>query len=175
MALFMKDIAELYAIERKARNEGMDAVARVELWRRESLPIAARLMRLTSGWQEHSSLEGNVADAMKYARGQRGAFLAFRRDGRIPIDNNVCERAIRPFAIGRRNGLVAGSVEGARAAATIYTVVVSAKATGVDPLSYLESVLEQPGRARHPESTGSRRGQWRKASRERWIARRSTA
>jgi len=145
MALYMKDIAELYAIERRARDEKMDADARLELRRRESLPIATRLMRLTSGWQTHYSLEGNVAAAMKYARGQRRALLAFLRDGRIPIDNNACERAIRPVAIGRGNWLFAGSVQGANAAATIYTLVESAKATGVDPLAYLEAVLERLG------------------------------
>lgn len=82
---------------------------------------------------------------MKYARGQRKALLAFLRDARIPIDNNACERAIRPVAIGRGNWLFAGSVDGARAASTIYTLVESAKATEVDPLAYVESLLEQLG------------------------------
>jgi hypothetical protein len=145
MALFMKDVAELYAIERQARDEGMDADARRALRQRESLPIATRLMQLTSGWQAHYSLKGKVADAMKYARGQRRALLAFLRDGRIPIDNNACERSIRPVAIGRGNWMFAGSVDGATAAATIYTLVESAKATGVDPLAYLEAVLERLG------------------------------
>ena len=145
MALYMKDVAELYAIERKARDQEMDADARLELRRRESLPIVVRLMRLTSGWKAHYSLKGKVADAMIYARGQRRALLAFLRDGRIPIDNNACERSIRPVAIGRSNWMFAGSTEGATAAATIYTLVESAKATGVDPLAYLEAVLERLG------------------------------
>lgn len=145
MALFMKDIAELYSIERKARDEDLDAGARLELRQKISLPIAARLMRLTSGWQEHYSINGKVAEAIKYARGQRRALLAFLRDGRIPIDNNACERAIRPVAIGRGNWLFAGSVDGAAAAATIYTIVESAKAAGVDPLAYVEAVLGRLG------------------------------
>ena len=77
LALFMKDVAELYAIERKAIDEELDADARRELRRRESLPIATRLMLLTSGWKAHYSLEGKVAAAMKYARGQRRALLAY--------------------------------------------------------------------------------------------------
>ena len=145
MSLFVKDIADIYAVERQARDEGLDADARLELRRRESLPIVLRLMRLTSGWQEGYSLEGKVADAMKYVRGQRKGFLAFLRDGRIPIDNNACERAIRPVAIGRRNWMFAGSIEGARAAAVIYTIVESAKMTGVEPLAYIEAVLERLG------------------------------
>jgi transposase len=145
MALYVKDIAELYAIEKQGRDQGLDADALLELRRRESLPIAVRLLRLTSGWQPHYSLDGKVGEAMTYARGQRRALLAFLRDGRVPIDNNACERAIRPVAVGRRNWLFAGSVEGAHAAATIYTLVESARAAGVDSLAYLEAVLERLG------------------------------
>lgn len=168
MALYMKDIAELYATERRARDEGMDADERLELRRRESLPIAARLLRLTSGWKTHYSLKGKVADAVKYARNQRRALLAFLRDGRIPIDNNACERAIRPVAIGRGNWLFAGSIQGANAAATIYTLVESAKASGVEPLAYLEAVLERLGvcpasEVAQPCREGSARGRRRPA------------
>jgi transposase len=174
MALFMKDVAELYAIERQARDEGMDADARRALRQRESLPIAVRLMQLTSGWQAHYSLKGKVADAMKYARGQRRALLAFLRDGRIPIDNNACERSIRPVAIGRGNWMFAGSVEGAIAAATIYTLVESAKATGVDPLAYLEAVLERLGTC--PASEVDRLTPWAMATElPRALDRRATA
>lgn len=65
LALYMKDVAERYVIERRAGDEDMDANARLELRQRESLPIAVRLMRLTSGWREHFSLGGRVADAKK--------------------------------------------------------------------------------------------------------------
>ena len=145
MALYMKDIADLYAIEKTGIDEELGPDALLELRRRDSLPIAARLMRLTSGWKDIYSLEGKVAEAMTYVRKQRRALLEFLRDGRVPIDNNACERAIRPVAVGRRNWLFAGSVEGARAAATIYTLVESAKASGVDPLAYLQASLERLG------------------------------
>ena len=102
-------------------------------------------MRVTSGWKDDYSLEGKVAAAMKYARGQRHELLEFLRDGRVPIDNNACERAIRPVAVGRRNWLFAGSVDGAKAAATIYTLVESAKASRIDPLAYLEAVIDRHG------------------------------
>ena len=150
MSLYMKDIAELYAIERRGRDDQLDSDAMLELRRRESMPIATNLMRVTSGWKNDYSLEGKVAAAMKYVRGQRHALLEFRRDGRVPIDNNACERAIRPVVVGRRNWLFAGSVDGARAAATIYTLVESAKASRVDPLAYLEVVVELHGRCPAP-------------------------
>lgn len=158
MALYMKDIADLDEIEGRGRNEDLDADALLELRLRESLPLVIGLMRLTSGWQKAYSLEGKVAAAMKYVRGQRGALLAFLRDGRVPIDNSACERAIRPVAVGRRNWLFAGSVDGARAAATIYTLVESAKASRVDPLAYLEAVIERHGQC--PASEVAELTQW---------------
>lgn len=149
MGMFLKDIANLYAIEARAQSECHNAEARLQLRRRESFPIVRSLMRLTSGWQKTYSLKGRVAEAMKYTRNQRRALLMFLRDGRVPIDNNVCERAIRPVAIGRKNWLFAGSVSGARAAAVLYTLVESAKATGVDPRAYLEAVLSRANQT-HP-------------------------
>ena len=80
---------------------------------------------------------------MTYARRQRHALLAFLRDGRVPIDNNACKRGIRPVAIGRKNWQFAGGEDGARAAATVYTLVESARASKVDPLAYLETLLRQ--------------------------------
>jgi transposase len=149
MGMFLKDIANLYAIEARAQSECLSAEARLQLRRRESFPIVRSLMRLTSGWQKTYSLKGRVAEAMKYTRNQRRALLMFLRDGRVPIDNNVCERAIRPVAIGRKNWLFAGSVSGAKAAAVLYTLVESAKATGVDPRAYLEAVLSRANQT-HP-------------------------
>lgn len=60
---------------------------------------------------------------------------------RIPIDNNACERAIRPIAIGRKNWLFAGSMRGGRAAAVVYTLVECCRLAEVDPISYFADVL----------------------------------
>ena len=162
MGLFMKDIADLYAIEAQAKKDGLGPDELLELRRLESMPIAVGLMRLTSNWRESYSLEGNVAKAMTYARNQRHALLEFLRDGRVPIDNNACERAIRPLAVGRHNWQFAGSVEGAEAAAILYSMVESAKASGVDPLAYLEAVLERHGQ--WPSSDIDRLTPWAMAS-----------
>jgi hypothetical protein len=64
-------------------------------------------------------------------------------DGRIEIDNNAAERALRAIAVGRRNYLFAGSDSGGQRAATIYSLVVSAKLNGMDPEAYLRYVLER--------------------------------
>lgn len=141
MRLFLEDIDLLYDIEERGRTGKLDAKELLALRLQESLPITRRIMRMTSGWQKHYSLQGKVGEAMKYVRNQRHELLEFLRDGRVAIDNNVCERAIRPIALGRRNWLFSGSVDGAEGAAIMYTLVESAKASGVDPLAYLEAVI----------------------------------
>ena len=60
-----------------------------------------------------------------------------------PIDNNACERAIRPFAIGRKNWLFMGNVQGARPAAVIYSLIETCKANNIDPYKYLHYVLKK--------------------------------
>lgn len=143
MKLFLEDIDLLFEIEKRGRIEGLDAVEMLALRREETLPIVRRMMRMSSGWKRRYSLQGKVAEAMKYLRNQRRSLLEFLRDGRVPVSNNVCERAIRPIAIGRRNWLFSGGVEGAESATIIYTLVESAKASGVEPLAYLETVLSR--------------------------------
>ena len=110
----------------------------------------ARLMWRTLGWKEMFSLSGKMADAIKYLRNSRRSLKTYLHDGRVPIDNNACERSIRPIAIGRRNWLFAGSVRGGEAAATIYTLIESCKAVDVQPVEYLTDVLSRL--ATHPAS-----------------------
>lgn len=68
----------------------------------------------------------------------------------MPIDNNGCERMIRPVAVGRKNWLFAGSLEGGRRAATLYTLVQTCRRIGVDPFEYLRDVLSRV--STHPHS-----------------------
>ena len=63
-------------------------------------------------------------------------------DGRIPLDTNAVERAIRPFVIGRRNWLFADTPSGATASARLYSLIETAKANGLEPWAYLERVFE---------------------------------
>ncbi|MEZ6016080.1 MAG: transposase [Planctomycetota bacterium] len=95
---------------------------------------------------------------MRYLRSQRRSLLTFLRDGRVPIDNNACERAIRPIAIGRNIWLFAGSEDGGDTAATLYTIVESARAVGVDPQDFLLHRLRRIGT--HPASRVSELTHW---------------
>jgi transposase len=72
----------------------------------------------------------------------------YRNDGRLEIDNNAAERAIRGIALGRKNWLFAGSDEGGKRAAAIYTLTETARLNGIDPRAYLGDILSRL--ATHP-------------------------
>ena len=82
-----------------------------------------------------------VTSAINYALGRWTALLRFCEDGRVEIDNNAAERALRAVAIGRKNYLFAGADSGGERAAAIYSLIGSAKLNGLDPEAYLRHVL----------------------------------
>ena len=69
--------------------------------------------------------------------------MLFLEDGRVELDTNIVERAIRPIALGRKNALFAGSDGGARHWAIVASLVATAKLNGVEPLAWLTDVLER--------------------------------
>lgn len=82
-----------------------------------------------------------LAQAMGYASNHWQALTRFLEDGRLPLDNNAAERALRPIAVGRKNWLFAGSVRGGEAAAIVLSFIESAKLHGLNPYEYLRDVL----------------------------------
>jgi transposase len=148
--LFGDDIRALYDVEREADDTNLDREGRVALRRQKSRPILATIFSRTRRLRSQFSDAGDIAKAMDYVRNQRKALRQFLREGLAPIDNNACERAIRPVAIGRKNWLFAGSMRGGRAAAVIYSLVESCKLAGVDVLAYFADVLVRV--ATHPAS-----------------------
>ena len=84
-----------------------------------------------------------LAEAVRYALRHWAGLVLFLEDGRIELDTNVIERAIRPIALGRKNALFAGSDGGARHWAIVASLVATAKLNGVEPLAWLTDVLER--------------------------------
>ena len=81
--------------------------------------------------------------AIKYALTRWAALTRYVDDGRIDVDNNAAERAIRDVALGRKNWLFAGSDAGGERAAAIYSLLGTAKLNGLDPERYLRAVLKR--------------------------------
>jgi len=95
-----------------------------------------------------SSLLGQAID---YAIGQWPKLRRYLQHPLLTPDNNACERSIRPFVCGRKNWLFSGSPRGARASATLYSLIESAKANGLEPYWYLRRLFEKLPEIRTPE------------------------
>ena len=82
-----------------------------------------------------------LEDAVRYALNQEQYLRAFLNNGEVEISNNFAENAIRPFVIGRKNWLFSDTVKGAKSSATVYSLIETAKANGIEPYAYLTLVL----------------------------------
>lgn len=133
----------LYVIERRAKELCLDADGTLELRQRESVPILNDLRATVNRLLPSALPKSALGKALGYIDGQWSHLTLFAEDGRVPIDNNACERMIRPVAVGRKNWLFAGSLEGGRRAATLYTLVQTCRRIGIDPFAYLRDVLSQ--------------------------------
>jgi transposase len=132
-------VRQLYGIEAEAKP--LDAVARAALRQERARPIL-------NDWQEWLESESSnvlpkspIGKAIQYAQNQWTALNRYIEDGDLDIDNNEAERALRGIAVGRRNWLFLGSDRGGRAAATLYSLITSAKRHGHDPFAYLRDLF----------------------------------
>lgn len=87
--------------------------------------------------------KSKLGEAITYCLNQWDKLTAFLTDGRLEIDNNRSERSMKPFVIGRKNWLFANTPRGAKASATIYSVIETAKENGLNPFQYLKYLFEQ--------------------------------
>ena len=92
--------------------------------------------------------KSKLGKAMNYMLKQWKKLIVYTTDGRLNIDNNLCENAVRPFVMGRKSWLFATSVAGANASANLYSLVETAKANGHEPYAYLLTVLTKLPAAR---------------------------
>ena len=142
----MQRIGALYAIERDIR--GTLPAQRARVRQERAGPLLDALHAWLAAMLSMVSVKSELAGAIKYSLVRWAALTRYRDDGRIEIDNNTAERAIRPLVLGRRNYLFAGSDAGGERAANIYTLIATARLNDVDPYGYLRNVLERI--AEHP-------------------------
>lgn len=132
-------IGVLYDVER--RITGQPAEARLAARQEHSRPHVDAFRAWCEAQLSRIPGKGDLAKAMRYALRRWDAFTLFLGDGRVAIDNNPAERAIRPVAIGRKNFLFAGSDAGGETLADAMTLIETAKLSGLDPEVYLTDVL----------------------------------
>ena len=132
-------MTELWRIEDEVR--GRNADSRSVLRQEKSATIVSRLFDLWEKELGKVSGKSKTAEAIRYALTRREALERFLTDGRIEIDSNIVERAIRPQTITRKNSLFAGSEGGGRTWATLATLLQTAKMNNVDPLDWLSQTL----------------------------------
>jgi transposase len=137
----LQRIGDLYAVEESIRGQPAEARRRVRQAR--AGPKLAELNAWFMATLKRVSKKSAMAGAIRYALSRWDALVRYRDDGRIEIDNNAVERALRAVALGRKNYLFAGSDAGGERAAAIYSLVGTAKLNGIDPQAYLRHVLER--------------------------------
>ena len=117
---------------------------RVEL-RRETAPLVDEFFTWAEATTAKLSAKSNLAGAFRYAINRREALSRFITDGRLEVDNNIAENAMRGIALGRKNYLFAGADSGGNRAAAMYTIVQTAKLNGINPEAYLRDTLARIG------------------------------
>ncbi len=134
-------IANLYKIEKYAKQEHLSYDEVYQLRQRESKPILDNFKLWLDANQPLTPPEGLLGKAIKYALNNWNELIVYIKDGRLTPDNNVAENAIRPFVVGRKNWLFAGAPKGAEASATFFTLIETAKANGHEPYAYLRYIF----------------------------------
>src|SRR6266851_6437930 len=134
-------IAGLYAIESEIR--GRPPEDQREIRNLRSRPLLDSLKQWLEETLRKLSRKSDTAVAVRYALGRWEALLRYCDNGRLEIDNNAAERALRVVALGRKNFLFAGSDGGGESAAAMYSLIGTAKLNGLDPESYLRNVLSR--------------------------------
>jgi transposase len=150
-ARFIELIGQLYKVEADARRENLDAQMLQHRRTQHRAPVLEQIEALALQ-HLHGVLPGSLlGKALHYLTAQWPKLVRYVDDGRYPIDNNVCENAIRPFVVGRRNWLFADTVAGAHASANLYSLLQTCVANGIDGYQYLTALLVALPKARTVE------------------------
>ena len=139
----LEQIGQLYDVERQISDGDLNDEHITQLRQREALPR----LQAFEAWlraQREQVLDGSTtAKAMDYALKRWPSLVRYASDARLPIDNNRVENLIRPWALGRKNWLFAGSLAAAQRAGAIMSLIETARLNGHNPLAYLTDVFER--------------------------------
>ena len=135
-------IRELYRLEENARKDALLDEALLALRQTQSLPVLEKIKEILDDLDGKVVPKSLLGKAVSYTLKNWSRLLLYLKEPFLTPDNNLVENAIRPFVIGRKAWLFAGSPVGAEAGALFYTLVATAKANGWSPYAYLNHLLE---------------------------------
>jgi len=135
----------LYAVEEKARKAGMEPAQRLALRQSESVPVMEALKLRLVEIRRQIAPGSKLAQACDYALNQWSRLEVFLKNGEVEIDNNWCEGAMRPVALGRKNWLHIGSQEAGPKVAAIASIVETCRRLDINLRTYLKDVLPKLG------------------------------
>ena len=140
-AMAIRQIASLYRLEKTIRSR---PVEKIRQWRqRYARPLLEKLWQWLEQQKNACPENSALGKAITYMLKRRLSLSRFLDDGALPLDNNRCERAIRPVVMGRSNWLFAGSVAAGERAAKIMSLLETAKMNGLEPHAWLTDVLQR--------------------------------
>jgi len=147
-------IRQLYLIERGMNESKVPVTSEQRLQQRtqRSSPVTRQFHAWLEALAPNVVPQSPLGKAVHYALGQWPKLTVFLQHPVVPLDNNRCENAIRPFVIGRKGWMFSDTVKGAVASANLYSLVETAKANGVEPHAYLTHVFERLPHARKVEA-----------------------
>jgi len=135
----IKFIGKLYRLERELQSA--DPEARHDARQERALPVLEEMRTWLDAHRDRTAKKTKLGEAMTYLDNQWPKLINYTEDGRLRIDNNLVENAIRPFVVGRRNWLFSDTAKGAAASANLYSLIETAKANGIEPYNYLRHVM----------------------------------
>ena len=137
----LTEIQKLYAIERAVRDQSNEE--RLAARRSQSIPILSNLKEWMLENYKAVVPKSPIGQALHYSLERWDRLMLYTTDGRLQIDNNPVENAIRPIAVGRKNYLFAGSHNGAKRAAMLYSFLGTCKINNVNPFEWLRATLDK--------------------------------
>ena len=146
----LKIIRKLYAIEKLARDAKMTAEQRHKLRQEKARAIWDELRAWLDKSLGLAPPQTYTGKAINYLAADWPRLIRYLDDGRVEISNVLCENAIRPFVIGRKNWLFSDTPAGAHASAKLYSIIETAKAAGIEPYAYLRRIFEKLPQATTP-------------------------
>ena len=143
-------IQKLYLIEKQIKDDPPDQ--RYHIRQQQAEPIIKQINIWLDKSLPHVPPKTALGKALQYLHNQWPRLIGYLENGAYPIDNNLAENAIRPFAVGRKNWLFANSQAGAKASANLYSLIQTAKANGLNPYEYLKHIFKELPNANNVEA-----------------------